>query len=235
MKNKLPLLLFLISTNSFSQVIPFEKNTSVGMNVPVLIDNVLEFSLRHQFHKNMRLDFSLGGSPETRGRFKNGRYDNEVIQSFPVEQNTYYTTQSEKAAGVFTKLGFSFVFNVSDYLSSGNVGNFKFYAGPIIGLSKFTQEGFLIKTVYPKPNSDGSSSPNQQSVVTKSPINEKGTIFGSGFAFGITLADKKDISCDIGVDLIGFKRKSQFNGNSHTVGLGNNLVVRLNYNFPKKR
>ena len=215
---------------SFSQFKP-----SVGINIPLLIDNQLEISYQKNIHKRIRVIGTIGGTSNSRNKFKNSSY---TIDPFIPQGNDFsLVANSDKVAGFYGKIGFNFIFNLPDFFYTGDKeegSNFRFFVGPLLGISSFKQTGNLVKTYFNQTDNLGKPlgvfKPSETTT-----FEEKGVLTGTGFSTGISIAAMRDISADIGLDFLGFSRKSKFQYQSNTPGLGTSLLIRVNYNIGGKK
>jgi hypothetical protein len=229
MKKLLFITLFIANTGLFAQ-----SKTSIGLNMPLLIDNQLDLTFQQSIHKRMRLIATVGGSANTRGKFNNGRNNYNYQQ--PYNQDYYVNVTSDDASGVYGKVGINFTFNLPDFFNAGtnkDNSNFKFYVGPLLGVAKYSQVAQISKTYNPKVDTKGVII--TEAKTTTETKTEKGTLTGTGFAAGFTIAANKDISADLGLEYLGFERKSELQYQSHTPGMGAILTLRVNYNFGAKK
>lgn len=216
----------LLHMSLFGQKAGINPKTTLGINLPILVDNTYEFSLRQQFKNRIRADFSFGWSPDTRNKFRNGKNDYATVVPEP---NTYYTYTSEMSSGHYFKLALNGVFQMPELFYTGENGNFRFYAGPMLAVSNYQQKGNVIKNVYKAGSESSGTSGLPAQETTQKQINEQGKIWASGLSMGLSMAETHNVSCDVGFDILGFKRNSALANSAHTIGLGTNLVIRLNY------
>jgi hypothetical protein len=232
--NKLFLLLCVLALtiSAKAQKTNFAPKTTIGLNLPMIIDNTYELSLRKQFAGRVRADVSLGGSPQTREKFSNGKYnyDQSFDQHTTVGNTNTYSYKryySDKTSGQYMKLALNVVFNIPDVIYSGQKNTNYFYIGPLFGLSKFKQIGRVVTTTTINTQNNGVGSSTSSSQTDKH--SEQGTLMGSGLNFGVTFAEQSPISVDMGVDILGYKRISKLQTQAHTIGLGTNFMIRINY------
>ncbi len=216
---KLILFLVLLSSSVLAQT------SSIGLNMPLLIDNQYEVSYQHQIHKRAKFIAIVGGSPTTRGIF-NDKGVNYLLSKYE-NLGGDFQAKSQKTMGAYIKLGTNLTINIPDFSEATTLehSNLKFYIGPAFCFSHFQQSGTIEKTTY---------SNNSQSTTINKAISEKGNLFSSGFTTGFTIGGNKDFSADLGMEYMGFERESEFGFNTNTLGVGMSAIVRLNYNFNKK-
>jgi hypothetical protein len=209
------------------------QKVGIGMNLPLLLDNTIDLNVVTPLNKRIKVNFNVGGSANTRDIFST-KYSNYYVQQ--PNDEFYYSSLSKSASGAYGKLGLFFTFNLPDLLSSNNdpeTSGFQFYLGPIIGFSRYNQKGTETKTPVVKYDATGKPI-NTTAISTTSSISEQGSLTGTGFGFGFTLAARKEISADLGVDILGYERTSKFNSSVQTLGMGAIPVLRINYNLGKK-
>jgi hypothetical protein len=246
MKKIVSLLALTFCLNYFSQAqkneLAYKKYTSIGMNVPMFIDNVLEIGVKRQFSKNFRIDYSLGGSNNTRGNFNNNGYSDGNYNYYRYDRSTYVTDEKgststnyyykdNKNKGVYSKVGFVGLINMSAFFLDGDKVKIQFYVGPQLGICSYKQSATEIKTVTFTPKSVANMSSVSTKTETKQDIKESGNKFGTGFSCGLTFVSDSKLSVDIGGDFIGYTNNSDKILRDGILGLGNRFVMRVSYNI----
>ncbi len=222
----------LLHMSLFGQKAGINPKTTLGINLPILVDNTYEFSLRQQFKNKLRADFSVGWSENTNDLFNNGRNNFNSTQVSTPQKSVSYNYQSQSISGNYYKLAINLLVPIPEVIYNGKFNRNYFYIGPLIGLSNYQQTGTATTITTEIEQIEGKPATNTSTSVQED-VSELGKIFGKGFSFGFSFLEQNKVSIDIGMDVLGFKRNSKLYTRAHTIGLGNHMLLRLNYKISK--